>query len=110
MISILGNVKMPNDTTTGTVGQGTAAPMTGTTTENMSKENFDSYFSKLQNICTDNMNDDMKTGVCGSTGGSDKTSGITNNNFSVANSAVSAVASNNTTSSQGGTGLLPTNM
>ena len=26
-----------------------------------SKENFDSYFTKLQNICTDNMNEDVKS-------------------------------------------------
>ena len=26
-----------------------------------SKENFDSYFSKLQNICTDSMNEDVKS-------------------------------------------------
>ena len=28
-----------------------------------SKENFDSYFTKLQNICTDSMNEDVKSGV-----------------------------------------------
>ena len=26
-----------------------------------SKENFDSYFTKLQNICTDSMNEDVKS-------------------------------------------------
>lgn len=37
------------------------------TPHNTNKENFDSYFSKLQTICTDNMNDDVKP-VCDSPG------------------------------------------
>ena len=32
-----------------------------------SKENFDSYFTKLQNICTDSMNEDVKSGVVADT-------------------------------------------
>jgi hypothetical protein len=49
MISILGHVKMP----------------VPESESNISKENFDSYFSKLQTICTDNMNEDVKP-VCDS--------------------------------------------
>ena len=108
MISILGNVKMPNDGT-GVQATGSTAPMT-TSTENMSKENFDSYFSKLQNICTDNMNDDMKTSVCGTSGASDKTSTLPGSNFSAAANAVAAVTANNSAIQSGSAGLLPTNM
>lgn len=57
MISILGHVKMPNGAE--------VANNSNTSDPSLSKENFDSYFSKLQTICTDNMNDDVKP-VCDS--------------------------------------------
>lgn len=43
-MSILGQVKVPNDMD---------SPMVGGF--NPSKENFDSYLTKLQNICTENL-------------------------------------------------------
>jgi hypothetical protein len=45
VISILGHVKVPNEM---------ESSMSGAT----SKENFDSYLTKLQTICTDNMNNE----------------------------------------------------
>ena len=72
MISILGNVKMPNGEAaaaqaasnssegSSAVAAAAAASSAAATSSNMSKENFDSYFNKLQTICTDNMSDDVK--------------------------------------------------
>ena len=77
MISILGNIKMPHDPTAGMTGHnndvsGSAAAVLSTSStssthpDNISKENFDSYFSKLQTICTENMSNDEVKPVCDS--------------------------------------------
>ena len=69
VMSILGHVRMPNDPVSA-ASAGLAAAASGTNTshmtssasssmpENISQENFDSYLSKLQTICTENMTDE----------------------------------------------------
>ena len=70
VMSILGHVRMPNDPVSA-ASAGLAAAASGTNTshhmtssasssmpENISQENFDSYLSKLQTICTENMSDE----------------------------------------------------
>ena len=69
VMSILGHVRMPNDPVSA-ASAGLAAAASGTNTshmassasstmpDNISQENFDSYLSKLQTICTENMTDE----------------------------------------------------
>ena len=74
VMSILGHVRMPNDpvsaasaglaaaasgsNTSGLSGTHMGSSASSTMPENISQENFDSYLSKLQTICTENMADD----------------------------------------------------
>ena len=74
VMSILGHVRMPNDpVSAASAGLAAAASGSGTSglpgthmgssasssmPDNISQENFDSYLSKLQTICTENMQDD----------------------------------------------------
>ena len=74
VMSILGHVRMPNDPVSA-ASAGLAASASGSNTsgltshhmastgsssmpDNISQENFDSYLSKLQTICTENMTDE----------------------------------------------------
>ena len=75
VMSILGHVRMPNDPVSA-ASAGLAAAASGSSSsglvsgahmgsaasssmpDNISQENFDSYLSKLQTICTENMVDD----------------------------------------------------
>ena len=92
MISILGNVKMPGTSSSsdeissntsgsgsvfgggGAMGSGAEGLMMGGITagggvglgsNQSSKEDFDSYFSKLQTICTDNVSDENSKNAIG---------------------------------------------
>ena len=74
VMSILGHVRMPNDpvsaasaglaaaasgsNTSGIPGSHMASSAPSSMPDNISQENFDSYLSKLQTICTENMADE----------------------------------------------------
>lgn len=77
VMSILGHVRMPNEPVGSGVGHSSSAAAMGLAAagtssclpDNISQENFDSYLSKLQTICTDSMHDDSAVSGSGHIGG-----------------------------------------
>lgn len=100
MISILGNIKMPAASGSSTsvdlaapIVASSASSTSQTATESsvstashISKENFDSYFSKLQTICTDSMSEADVKPMC------DQVKSAIQSNFTSTAAAAAAAA------------------